>query len=221
LAAEASAAAVPAAAFSSTQYKTFSEEYMSGKSRAGLIISIVVIVVIVFSLFSWFISTRNQMVTLEENIDASWAEVDNQLQRRSDLIPNLVETVKGFASQEKEVFTNIADARAKLAGANSVQETAEGYNELQGALSRLLVVVENYPQLKSNENFIRLQDELAGTENRIAVARKRYNEAVQQFNRRIRMFPGSIIAGMLGMEKQDYFEIEESARDVPEVDFDS
>ncbi|MFW5715531.1 MAG: LemA family protein [bacterium] len=194
---------------------------MSGKSRAGLIISIVVIVVIVFSLFSWFISTRNQMVTQQENIDAAWAEVDNQLQRRSDLIPNLVETVKGFASQEREVFTNIADARAKLAGADSVQEKAESYNELQGALSRLLVVVENYPQLKSNENFIRLQDELAGTENRLAVARKRYNEAVQQFNRRIRMFPGSIIAGMLGMEKQDYFEIEESARDVPEVDFDS
>ncbi|MFW5710762.1 MAG: LemA family protein [Spirochaetota bacterium] len=194
---------------------------MSGKSRAGLIISIVVIVVIIFSLFSWFISTRNQMVTQQENIDAAWAEVDNQLQRRSDLIPNLVETVKGFASQEREVFTNIADARAKLAGADSVQEKAESYNELQGALSRLLVVVENYPQLKSNENFIRLQDELAGTENRLAVARKRYNEAVQQFNRRIRMFPGSIIAGMLGMEKQDYFEIEESARDVPEVDFDS
>ncbi len=192
---------------------------MSGKSRAGLIIGIIVVLVLVISLFSWFISTRNQMVTLEENIDASWAEVDNQLQRRSDLIPNLVETVKGFASQEKEVFTNIADARAKLAGANSVKEKAEGYNELQGALSRLLVVVENYPQLKSNENFIRLQDELAGTENRLAVARKRYNEAVQNYNRRIRMFPGSIIAGMLGMEKRDYFEIEESARDVPDVDF--
>ncbi len=194
---------------------------MSGKSRAGLIISIVIIVVIIFSLFSWFINTRNQMVTLEENIDAAWAEVDNQLQRRSDLIPNLVETVKGFASQEQEVFTNIANARAKLAGAGSVQEKAESYNELQGALSRLLVVVENYPQLKSNENFIRLQDELAGTENRLAVARKRYNDAVQQFNRRIRMFPGSIIAGMLGMEKRDYFEIEESAREVPDVDFSS
>ena len=192
---------------------------MSGKSRAGLIISIVIIVVIIFSLFSWFINTRNQMVTLEENIDATWAEVDNQLQRRSDLIPNLVETVKGFASQEQEVFTNIANARAKLAGAGSVQEKAESYNELQGALSRLLVVVENYPQLKSNENFIRLQDELAGTENRLAVARKRYNDAVQQFNRRIRMFPGSVIAGMLGMEKRDYFEIEESAREVPDVDF--
>lgn len=194
---------------------------MSGKSRASLIISIVIIVVIIFSLFSWFINTRNQLVSLEENIDAAWAEIDNQLQRRSDLIPNLVETVKGFAAQEEEVFTNIADARAKLAGAGSVQETAEGYNELQGALSRLLVVVENYPELKSNENFIRLQDELAGTENRLAVARKRYNETVQQFNRRIRMFPGSIIAGMLGMEKQDYFEIEESARELPDVDFDS
>ncbi len=194
---------------------------MSGKSRAGLIISLAVILIIVISLFSWFISTRNQMVSLEENIDASWAEVDNQLQRRSDLIPNLVETVKGFASQEKEVFSNIANARAKMAGADSVKGKAEGYNELQGALSRLLVVVENYPQLKSNENFIRLQDELAGTENRIAVARKRYNDAVQQFNRRIRMFPGSIIAGMMGMEKRDYFEIEESAREVPEVDFNS
>ena len=194
---------------------------MSGKSRAGFIISLAIVVIIVISLFSWFVSTRNQMVALEERIDASWAEVDNQLQRRSDLIPNLVETVKGFASQESEVFTNIADARAKLAGAEGVQETAEGYNEMQGALSRLLVVVENYPELKSNENFIRLQDELAGTENRIAVARKRYNESVEQFNRRIRMFPGSIIANMMGMEKQPYFEIEESAREVPDVDFGS
>ncbi|MFO7730675.1 MAG: LemA family protein [Spirochaetia bacterium] len=194
---------------------------MSGKSRAGLIISLAIVVIIIISLFSWFIGTRNQMVTLEVRINASWAEVDNQLQRRSDLIPNLVETVRGFASQESEVFTNIADARAKLAGAEGVEETAEGYNEMQGALSRLLVIVENYPELKSNENFIRLQDELAGTENRIAVARKRYNEAVEQFNRRIRMFPGSIIATMMGMEKQPYFEIEESAREVPEVDFDS
>lgn len=194
---------------------------MSGKSRTGMIIGLVVIVVLVISLFSWFINTRNGLVVLEENIDAAWAEIDNQLQRRSDLIPNLVETVKGFASQEEEVFTNIADARAKLAGAGSVQETAEGYNELQGALSRLLVVVENYPELKSNQNFIRLQDELAGTENRLAVARKRYNDSVRDFNRRIRMFPASIIAGSLGMEKRDYFEIDESARDNPQVDFSS
>lgn len=186
-----------------------------------MIIGLVVIVILVISLFSWFINTRNELVVLEENVDAEWAEIDNQLQRRSDLIPNLVETVKGFASQEEEVFTNIADARAKLAGAGSVQETAEGYNELQGALSRLLVIVENYPELKSNQNFLRLQDELAGTENRLAVARKRYNDAVREFNRRIRMFPASIIAGSLGLEKKDYFEIDESARDNPQVDFSS
>ncbi|MGC9313246.1 MAG: LemA family protein [Sediminispirochaetaceae bacterium] len=194
---------------------------MSGKSRTGMIIGLVVIVILVISLFSWFINTRNGLVVLEENVDAEWAEIDNQLQRRSDLIPNLVETVKGFASQEEEVFTNIADARAKLAGAGSVQETAEGYNELQGALSRLLVIVENYPELKSNQNFIRLQDELAGTENRLANARRRYNDAVREFNRRIRMFPASIIAGSLGLEKKDYFEIDESARDNPQVDFSS
>ena len=192
---------------------------MSGKSRTGFIIGLVVIVVLVVSLFSWFIGTRNQLVVLEENTDAAWAEIDNQLQRRSDLIPNLVETVKGFASQEKEVFTNIANARAKLAGAGSVQETAEGYNELQGALSRLLVVVENYPALKSDQNFIRLQDELAGTENRLAVSRKRYNDSVRDFNRRIRMFPSSIIAGSLGLEMREYFEIDESARSTPKVDF--
>lgn len=194
---------------------------MSGKSRAGFIIGLVIIVVVVIGLFSWYIGNRNQLVVLEEDINAAWAEIDNQLQRRSDLIPNLVETVKGFASQEKEVFTNIADARAKLAGAGTVKEKAESYNELQGALSRLLVVVENYPQLKSNENFIRLQDELAGTENRIAVARKRYNDTVRQYNRRIRMFPSNMIAGSMGLEQRDYFEIEESARSAPKVDFGS
>ncbi len=194
---------------------------MSGKSKTGFIIGLVIVVVLVISLFSWYVGNRNELVGLEEEINAAWAEIDNQLQRRSDLIPNLVATVKGFASQEKEVFTNIADARAKLAGAGTVQEKAEGYNELQGALSRLLVVVENYPELKSNENFIRLQDELAGTENRIAVARKRYNDTVKQFNRRIRMFPANIIAGSMGLEQRDYFEIEESARSNPQVDFSS
>ncbi len=177
--------------------------------------------VLIFALGSWYIGTRNNLVQLEEQIDSAWAEIDNQLQRRSDLIPNLVSTVRGYASHEEEVFTNIADARAKLAGAGSVSETAEGYNEMQGALSRLLVIAENYPELKANENFTRLQDELAGTENRIAVARKRYNDQVQRFNTRIRMFPGSIIAGSMGYEKRDYFEIEESARTVPTVNFDS
>jgi LemA protein len=182
---------------------------------------IAILGVLVFALGSWYIGTRNNLVQLEEQINSAWAEIDNQLQRRSDLIPNLVSTVRGYASHEEEVFTNIADARAKLAGAGSVAETAEGYNEMQGALSRLLVIAENYPELKANENFTRLQDELAGTENRIAVARKRYNDQVQRFNTRIRMFPGSIIAGSMGYEKRDYFEIDDSARTVPTVDFGS
>ncbi len=194
---------------------------MSGKSKAGIIMVIAILGVLVFALGSWYIGTRNNLVQLEEQINSAWAEIDNQLQRRSDLIPNLVSTVRGYASHEEDVFTNIADARAKLAGAGTVGETAEGYNEMQGALSRLLVIAEAYPELKANQNFTRLQDELAGTENRIAVARKRYNDQVQRFNTGIRLFPGSIIAGSMGYEKRDYFEIEESARTAPQVDFGS
>lgn len=194
---------------------------MSGRSKAGAIMIIALLGVLVFALGSWYIGTRNSLVGQEEQIDAAWAEIDNQLQRRSDLIPNLVATVKGYAAHEEEVFTNIADARAKLAGAGSVAEKAEGYNRMEGALSRLLVIAENYPELKANQNFTRLQDELAGTENRIAVARKRYNDQVEKFNIRIRMFPGSIIAGSMGFEKRDYFEIDETARENPAVDFGS
>ena len=178
----------------------------------------IILIVIVIGIF-WFVGQRNNLVTMEERVDAAWSEVDNQLQRRSDLIPNLVATVQGFAIQEREVFGDIADARARLAGARSVTETAESYTELQGALSRLLVVVENYPELRSNENFIRLQDELAGTENRIAVARGRYNEIVRQFNTQIRLFPASIAANAMAMQAREYFEIPESAREVPRVDF--
>lgn len=181
---------------------------------------VAIIAIIVLIVIFWFVGQRNALVTLEEQVDAEWSEIDNQLQRRSDLIPNLVATVQGFASQEREVFSDIADARARLAGARSVSETAESYTELQGALSRLLVVVENYPQLRSNENFIRLQDELAGTENRIAVARGRYNDAVRDFNTKIRLFPTSIAANSMGMEQREYFEIPESAREVPRVNFD-
>jgi LemA protein len=184
-----------------------------------VIIAVIVVLGIIFS--AWFVGTRNRLVTLEENIDGAWAEIDNQLQRRSDLIPNLVATVKGFATQEREVFTQIAEARSKLAGSQTVGETARNYNQLQSALSRLLVIVERYPDLKSNQNFIRLQDELAGTENRIAVARKRYNDSVRIFNTRIRRFPTSSIARMMGLEKKEYFEIEEEAREVPEVDFEN
>jgi LemA protein len=187
----------------------------------GVLVFIGIIVVLGLIVSGWYISTRNTLITLEESIDASWAEIDNQLKRRSDLIPNLVSTVKGFATQEREVFTQIAEARAKLAGASTVGETAQGYNQLQSALSRLLVIVERYPDLKSNQNFIRLQDELAGTENRIAVARKRYNDSVRVFNTKIRRFPSSAVANMMGLEKREYFEIEEGAREVPEVDFGS
>ena len=179
-----------------------------------------VIIIILLILVFWFVGRNNALIRMEEQVDAAWSEVDNQLQRRSDLIPNLVATVQGIADQEQEVFGAIADARARLAGAESVSETAESYEQLQGALSRLLVVVENYPQLRSNENFIRLQDELAGTENRIAVARRRYNESVQEFNTAIRLFPTSIAAGIAGMDEKEYFEISDAAREVPSVEFD-
>jgi LemA protein len=192
---------------------------MSAKSRAGIFGGILIIAVIGIIIGSWYIRTRNNIVTLDENIESAWAEIDNQLQRRSDLIGNLVGSVKGVMDQEKEVFTAIADARARLAGASSVEETSEGYNEVQGALSRLLVVMENYPQLESGQQMTQLMDELAGTENRIAVARKRYNDDVRRFNTRIRTFPGSMFAGSMGFEKRDYFEIDEGARIAPKVDF--
>lgn len=192
-------------------------------AKKGLITTLVIAgIVIVFLVIisGWYIGTRNTLVTLEEGIDGAWAEVDNQLKRRSDLIPNLVATVKGFAAHEREVFTQIAEARSKLAGSTTVGETARNYSQLNSALSRLLVIVERYPELKANQNFIRLQDELAGTENRIAVARKRYNDSVRIFNTKIRRFPSSAVANMMGLEKKEYFEIEEEAREVPEVDFE-
>jgi LemA protein len=190
-----------------------------GLVSALVIIAVIVVLGLIFS--AWYIGTRNRLVTLEENIDGAWAEIDNQLQRRSDLIPNLVATVKGFATQESEIFIQIAEARSKLAGSQTVGETAQNYNQLQSALGRLLVIVEAYPTLKSDQNFIRLQDELAGTENRIAVSRKRYNDSVRTFNTKIRRFPSSSIARMMGLEKKEYFEIEEEAREVPEVDFEN
>jgi len=178
------------------------------------VIAIVVLVIVI-----WFVGQRNSLVRLEVSVDAAWSEVDNQLKRRSDLIPNLVATVQGITQQEQAVFGDIADARARLAGATTVGETAQSYNELEGALSRLLVIVENYPELRSSENFSRLQDELAGTENRIAVARGRYNETVKAFNTRIRVFPSSIAANSMGLAEREYFEISEQDRSVPQVDF--
>jgi LemA protein len=161
----------------------------------------------------------NRFVSQEEGIRTQWAQVENQLQRRNDLIPNLVETTKGFAQQERDVFGQIADSRAKLAGAQTPEQKIAAANEQSTALARLLVVVENYPQLKSSETFARLMDELAGTENRLAVERMRYNERVQEYNTSRRQFPSNITAGIFGFEQYPLFEVPESAKVAPKVDF--
>jgi LemA protein len=161
----------------------------------------------------------NTFVNQEEAIKTQWAQVENQLQRRNDLIPNLVETTKGFAEQERDVIGAIAASRAKLAGAVTPEERMAAANEQSAALARLLVVVENYPELKSNQTFARLMDELAGTENRIAVERMRYNEAVQAYNTQRRSFPSNITAGIFGFREHPLFQAPESAKQVPKVDF--
>jgi LemA protein len=167
-----------------------------------------------------YVDRKNQMVTKNETIKSTWAEVDVVLQRRADLIPNLVATVQGYAAQEQTVFHDIAAARSALIGAGSPQAKIAANGQLDSALSRLLVVVENYPVLKSNENFLRLQDELAGTENRIAVERKRYNDAIQDYNTYIGQFPNSIFAGWAGFKRNDaYFNAPEASRVAPKVQF--
>ncbi len=167
-----------------------------------------------------YVDRKNQMVTKNETVKSTWAEVDVVLQRRADLIPNLVATVQGYAAQEQTVFHDIAAARSALIGAGSPQAKIAANGQLDGALSRLLVVVENYPVLKSNENFLKLQDELAGTENRIAVERKRYNDAIQDYNTYIGQFPNSVFAGWAGFKRNDaYFNAPEAAREAPKVQF--
>ena len=161
----------------------------------------------------------NKFTTQEEAIKAAWGEVQNQLLRRNDLIPNLVETVKGFAAQEKEIFTRIADSRARLAGAKTPEETIAAANEQSSALARLLVIVENYPNLKSDANFQRLMDELAGTENRIAVARGRYNERIQEYNTTRRRFPSNVTAKVFGFQEYPYFAAPTDAQQAPKVNF--
>ena len=164
--------------------------------------------------------TRNELVVQKNAIDGAFAQVDVALQRRADLIPNLVETVKGFASQEKDVIASVANARAALGGARSPAEKISANGQLDSALSRLLVVVESYPQLKSDANFMRLQDELAGTENRIAVERRKYNETVQKYNTSIELFPNNIAASLFGFQRNDaYFKTEPGARTAPKVNF--
>jgi len=165
----------------------------------------------------WGISGYNGLVVKSELVQTAWSQIDNQLQRRNDLIPNLVETVKQYAAHESEVFTQVSEARSKLAGATTVEDMAQADAEVTSALSRLLAIVENYPELKANENFIQLQDELAGTENRIAVARRDYNEADRSYNTAIRRFPTNIIAGIFGFDRVQYFEASEDARQAPDV----
>ena len=191
---------------------------MSRGQKTGLII-IGIIILVVLIPYGYLKGTYNSLVTMDESVKAAWAQVENQLQRRSDLIPNLVETVKGFASQEKDVFIKVTEARSRVAGAGTISEKIDANNQLSSALSRLLVVVEQYPELKSNTNFIRLQDELAGTENRIAVERMRFNETVRAYNTRIRSFPTNIIAGMFGFERATFFEVPKEAQEVPKVKF--
>ena len=171
----------------------------------------------------WFFGTRNSLVSLKEDVEMQQSQIETTLQRRSDLIPNLVATVKGYANHEEEVFTEIADARSKLAGSiesGDMKSISEANNALDSALGRLLAISENYPDLKASEQFIALQDELAGTENRIAVARQHYNEKLNTYNTTVQRFPTSIVAGMSGYYPMQYFEADESAKKVPKVDFD-
>ena len=186
-------------------------------SKSPIILIAVIAVVGMFGMT--LMSSYNGLVAAQEQVNGKWSQIDTMLQRRADLIPNLVNTVKGFAAQEKSVIDSVTNARAKLAGAQGPAARGEANNELSGALSRLLVVVENYPQLKSDKTFAGLMDELAGTENRISVARRDYNDAVQSFNTRIKTFPTSIIAGMFGFSSKEYFRVEEGAKQVPAVKF--
>jgi LemA protein len=191
---------------------------MSNTLKTVLIIVgiLILIIVVPFSYLKW---TYNTLVTMDEGVKAAWAQVENQLQRRYDLIPNYVETVQGYAAHEKEVFLKVTEARSKVAGAKSINDKIQANNQLSSALSRLLVVVERYPDLKANTNFIRLQDELAGTENRIAVERRRFNETVRIFNTKIRRFPTNMIAGMFGFEKAAFFEVPKERQEAPKVKF--
>ena len=195
----------------------------------GLVIGLVVLGVLVALVVGWGVGINNQLVQLEQNVNEKWAQVQNVYQRRADLIPNLVETVKGFATQEREVLEAVTRARASASG---VQLTPEALNDpkalerfqaaqsqLSGALSRLLVTVERYPELKSNQNFLSLQSQLEGTENRIAVERRRFNEAVREYNTRLRLFPGSLVARVIGFQPKAFFEAAPDAATPPKVKF--
>jgi LemA protein len=179
-----------------------------------------VLVLIVLMVFGQYVGVKNSLVSKDEAVKSAWSQVDIVLQRRADLIPNLVETVKGYAQQEVTVFGDIAKARSALLSAGTPSDKIAANGQLDGAIGRLLLVVENYPQLKSNENFLKLQDELAGTENRIAVERKRYNDTLKDYNTYVRQFPNSIYAGWAGFKPNEaYFEASEASRATPKVNF--
>lgn len=188
-----------------------------GQKTTVIVIGIVLLVILIP--FGYLKGTYNALVTMDEGVKAAWAQVENQLQRRYDLIPNYVETVKGYAKHEKDVFVKVTEARSRVAGAGGISEKIAANNQLSSALARLLVVVERYPELKANTNFIRLQDELAGTENRISVERRRFNEAVRALNTKIRSFPTNLIAGMFGFEKATFFEVPKEKQEAPKVKF--
>jgi len=181
--------------------------------------NLIIVLVFLAAILGFSVLSYNNLVSKSEDVNQAWAQVQNQLQRRSDLIPNLVETVKGYTKHEKDVFIEIAQARTKLAGAQSVPQAAEAYGQMNNALSRLLVIAERYPDLKANQNYTQLMDELAGTENRIAVERMRYNDSVKIYNRSIKTFPTVFLARTLGFESKDYFQIERGAEKVPQVKF--
>jgi len=191
---------------------------MSKGVKIALIVVGVVLVVGLMT-FSWLRKGYDNVIAMDENVKGSWAQVENQLKRRYDLIPNLVETVKGYASHEKELFENIAEARTKYFQAGSVKDKLQASGQLEGFLSRLLVLRETYPDLKANESFLKLQDSLEGTENRIAVERKRYNEAVQLLNTYIRTFFGRFFASFAGVSSAEYYEIPEGEKEAPTVKF--
>jgi len=202
---------------------------MSRNLKIGCLIVGVLVIIFAFSAYAYVKNSYNGFVSLDESINQTWAQVQNVYQRRYDLIPNLVETVKGYAAQEKDTFTEVAEARSRVGGITQIQAdnlTPENLQQFQqaqsglsGALQRLMVVVERYPDLKSNQNFIRLQDELAGTENRIALERKRFNEAVQEYNSTIRQFPANMLANMFGFAQKPYFESAQGAEQAPKVEF--
>jgi len=203
---------------------------MSKGMKTGLI-ALAVVAVLAIAAYSNFVGAYNRLVTLEENVTAQWGQVQNVYQRRADLIPNLVATVKGYATHESDVLQGVTEARSRVGGTVSVSDDIlndpeafkryqEAQSELGGALQRLLMVTENYPDLKANQNFLALQDQLEGTENRITVERKRFNDSVQLYNTSIRRFPASILANMNGMRSKAYFEAESSAQTAPQVSFE-